>query len=471
MDALSNLELSLPNLEAMFRRLQSEAQEVFSRISTISQDLITVITNAVASQVSDKQEIVNNIRSEVLNLIEEDERLREFQTSVVNIFLIGAESAFGADPERINLMVNREEALQSQSEVARILIDEEIKDLVKAIDGKLKLMSNELAFIPTKEFTDPDKLNQCIIHISGMMSQKCVTEAQITILNTILAVKVDKSSKKNTIDNTIYAPNHDNLNNECNEFMLVLNNYRQQNTPDYSPNNDLTKNSSLNNDSLLESHLMSIRMDNKNKKARLSEALEDQRVETSQKDQKIENLRLWCEKAMTTMEKSYENLLQDLQHQHSKEKDTLRKEKDQALAEETQATLAALDAMRKAHESEVQKEVEKFKNEFLSDFQAKALQSGYQENREEIRREILSTVAGGAEVGPRDGNQEEGCKDVSRTGIRASNLSRSPSCPGLYSTLSLSIMSQEKAEIEEEPLRSPLTGMVADRKRVFENEY
>ena len=39
----------------------------------------------------------------------------------------------------------------------------------------------------------------------------------------------------------------------------------------------------------------------------------------------------------------------------------MRKEKEQALAEETQATLAALDAMRKAHESEVNKEVEKFK--------------------------------------------------------------------------------------------------------------
>ena len=68
------------------------------------------------------------------------------------------------------------------------------------------------------------------------------------------------------------------------------------------------------------------------------------------------------------MEKSYENLLQDLQRQHSKEKDSLRNEKEQALAEETQATLAALDAMRKAHESEVHKEVEKFKKEFLADY-------------------------------------------------------------------------------------------------------
>lgn len=43
-----------------------------------------------------------------------------------------------------------------------------------------------------------------------------------------------------------------------------------------------------------------------------------------------------------------------------------RLEKEQALAEETRATLAALDAMRKAHESEVRREVDKFKTEFLA---------------------------------------------------------------------------------------------------------
>lgn len=43
-----------------------------------------------------------------------------------------------------------------------------------------------------------------------------------------------------------------------------------------------------------------------------------------------------------------------------------RLDKEQALAEETRATLAALDAMRKAHESEVRREVDKFKTDFLS---------------------------------------------------------------------------------------------------------
>lgn len=43
-----------------------------------------------------------------------------------------------------------------------------------------------------------------------------------------------------------------------------------------------------------------------------------------------------------------------------------RLDKEQALAEETRATLAALDAMRKAHENEVRREVDKFKADFLA---------------------------------------------------------------------------------------------------------
>lgn len=43
-----------------------------------------------------------------------------------------------------------------------------------------------------------------------------------------------------------------------------------------------------------------------------------------------------------------------------------RLDKEQALAEETRATLAALDAMRKAHENEVRREVDKFKADFLT---------------------------------------------------------------------------------------------------------
>lgn len=71
-----------------------------------------------------------------------------------------------------------------------------------------------------------------------------------------------------------------------------------------------------------------------------------------------------------------------------------RLDKEQALAEETRATLAALDAMRKAHESEVRREVDKFKAEFLSRGASapdlSQLSTRHQQEMEEIKREILS---------------------------------------------------------------------------------
>ena len=454
---LSSLDLTSDNLEAMFRRLQTEAHQVFANIGSLTQDLISVLTDAVSCCVSDKDSIVENIKSEVLNLIEESERFREFQTSAVNIFLIGAETENGRDPERVNLMVNREDALQSQAEVARILIDQEIQDLVNAIDVKIECMEKDSVFLPTKELPDVDNLSQCIFKISSMMAHKCITEAQITILNTILGCR-DLPLHEEDDSNGTFVFDPDNTEAECNEFMLVLNNYRQQSHGGAMGSHLASpKYSNASNGEMLETNLKSIRKENENKKARLSAAMEDRRVDTE-----MSGLRSWCEKSMTAMERSYESLLHDLQTQHSKEKDSLKREKETALAEETSATLSALDAMRKAHESEVQKEVEKFKKEFLSEFQAKAcigaLQSEYQSDRAEIKREILSVASGEA-------------WETSETGeVRGAQpkLTRSPSCPRLYSSLSLSTTAPETEE--EPPLRSPLSGMVANRKRVFESD-
>ena len=459
MQALANLGLGPGNLETMFRRLQSEAHRVFASIGSLTQDLISVLTDAVSCDISNKESIVESIKSEVLNMIEEDERFREFQTGLVNIFLVGAESEGGRDPERVNLMANREDALQSQAEVARILIDQEIRDLANAIDVKIECMEKDSVFLPTKEFPDVDNLSQCVFKISSMMAHKCIAEAQITILNTILGCGDPTSQDDDACDATHnFVFNPENMEAECNEFMLVLNNYRQQSSHSDSMGNHMAspKYSNASNGEMLETNLKSIRKENESKKARLSAALEDRRVDTE-----ISGLRTWCEKSMTAMEKSYESLLHDLQTQHSKEKESLRKEKDVALAEETQATLAALDAMRKAHESEVHKEVEKFKKEFLSDYQSKAcigaLQSEYQSDRAEIKREILSiTSAESWEPSAEPAEVRQPAK-----------LARSPSCPRLYSSLSLSTPAPEQ---EEAPLRSPLSGMVANRKRVFESD-
>ncbi|XP_060517884.1 protein outspread [Cylas formicarius] len=78
----------------------------------------------------------------------------------------------------------------------------------------------------------------------------------------------------------------------------------------------------------------------------------------------IQQLQRLCEKVLSSMEQWHRRTIQELREAHAREVETLKQEKEQALAEETQATLAALDAMRKAHVAEVQREVARFKQEF-----------------------------------------------------------------------------------------------------------
>ncbi|XP_054268632.1 protein outspread isoform X2 [Macrosteles quadrilineatus] len=108
----------------------------------------------------------------------------------------------------------------------------------------------------------------------------------------------------------------------------------------------------------------------------------------------IEHLRALCEKGLIGMENSHRRMIAELEEKHRQEAEQLRREKEIALAEETQATLAALDAMRKAHEAEVQREVAKFKQEFLNNMRASqdigALHREHEQEMEEIKQEILS---------------------------------------------------------------------------------
>ncbi|XP_071518225.1 uncharacterized protein osp isoform X4 [Panulirus ornatus] len=108
----------------------------------------------------------------------------------------------------------------------------------------------------------------------------------------------------------------------------------------------------------------------------------------------IEHLRELCEKGLGAMENSHKRMLAELEEKHRRELAALQAEKEQALAEETQATLAALDAMRKAHESEVQREIAKFKEECIRKMQSGhdigAIHKEHEAEMEDIRHEILS---------------------------------------------------------------------------------
>ncbi|KAJ6646128.1 Protein outspread [Pseudolycoriella hygida] len=108
----------------------------------------------------------------------------------------------------------------------------------------------------------------------------------------------------------------------------------------------------------------------------------------------IEQLRTLCEKGLVAMESSHRRIISDLEEKHRQEIQRLLCEKEQALAEETQATLAALDAMRKAHQNEVQREIARFKAEFVRQYQKGGQSSdshkGKEEELDEVREEILS---------------------------------------------------------------------------------
>lgn len=97
------------------------------------------------------------------------------------------------------------------------------------------------------------------------------------------------------------------------------------------------------------------------------------------------------------IESSHKRKIADLETKHKSEIQKLSIDKEQALAEETQATLQALESMRKAHQNEVEREVNRFKQEFLHKFnsdnreQLEFLAANKPEKElDEVRQEILS---------------------------------------------------------------------------------
>ncbi|XP_029445970.1 TRIO and F-actin-binding protein isoform X2 [Rhinatrema bivittatum] len=69
-----------------------------------------------------------------------------------------------------------------------------------------------------------------------------------------------------------------------------------------------------------------------------------------------------CERSLVEMESSHQQAMAELQRHHQRELERLRQEKEELLAEETAATVAAIEAMRKAHKEELQRELEKAQN-------------------------------------------------------------------------------------------------------------
>uniref|UniRef100_UPI0037E815DB myosin phosphatase Rho-interacting protein isoform X4 n=1 Tax=Semicossyphus pulcher TaxID=241346 RepID=UPI0037E815DB len=66
-----------------------------------------------------------------------------------------------------------------------------------------------------------------------------------------------------------------------------------------------------------------------------------------------------CERGFAAMEESHQKVIDELQRKHQRELENLHEEKERLLAEETAATIAAIEAMKNAHRSELEKELDR----------------------------------------------------------------------------------------------------------------
>ncbi|KAK6475965.1 protein outspread isoform X1, partial [Huso huso] len=106
--------------------------------------------------------------------------------------------------------------------------------------------------------------------------------------------------------------------------------------------------------------------------------------EKYQKD--FENFKATCERGFAAMEETHQKVLEDIQRQHQREVGKLREEKDRLLAEETAATIAAIEAMKNAHREELERTQRAQISGMSSDIEE--LRRQYQEELQSVQREL-----------------------------------------------------------------------------------
>uniref|UniRef100_A0A8C5GQD9 Myosin phosphatase Rho-interacting protein-like n=1 Tax=Gouania willdenowi TaxID=441366 RepID=A0A8C5GQD9_GOUWI len=97
-------------------------------------------------------------------------------------------------------------------------------------------------------------------------------------------------------------------------------------------------------------------------------------------------LQATCERGFAAMEETHQKLIEDLQRQHQREISKLMEERERLLAEETAATIAAIEAMKNAHKEELEKTQRSQVSGLNSDIDELRLQ--YEEELRSIQREL-----------------------------------------------------------------------------------
>ncbi|XP_051571422.1 cingulin-like [Myxocyprinus asiaticus] len=115
------------------------------------------------------------------------------------------------------------------------------------------------------------------------------------------------------------------------------------------------------------------------------------REEFSNQDDKtfqldLEHIKATYEHGFTIMEESHQRVIEEMQRQHQREVERLTEERERVLQEETNATIAAIEAMRKAHKEEMDKTQKALQNGTNVDICQ--LRAQYKEELESLHREL-----------------------------------------------------------------------------------
>ncbi|XP_031417112.1 protein outspread isoform X3 [Clupea harengus] len=100
----------------------------------------------------------------------------------------------------------------------------------------------------------------------------------------------------------------------------------------------------------------------------------------------FDSLKATCERGFAAMEETHQKVVEDLQRQHQREICKLLEERERLLAEETAATIAAIEAMKNAHREEVEKTHRSQLSGVSADIDE--LRSQYEEELQSIHREL-----------------------------------------------------------------------------------
>ncbi|KAM7386419.1 hypothetical protein PAMA_009167 [Pampus argenteus] len=95
-----------------------------------------------------------------------------------------------------------------------------------------------------------------------------------------------------------------------------------------------------------------------------------------------------CGRSLAAMERAHRQVLEELQKQHDRQIKELEKEKDRLLLEETQDTARVMEALKKKHKGDLEREVEKAKRLGSGVLDSQTLQTQQQAESQALQREL-----------------------------------------------------------------------------------